>query len=154
MTISAPYSDETLATMRRLYVDEGLSSSVIAKRMNLISRSVVIGQSHRRGWKRPVTVSKQNVARGGKVGVAKQKASRPVPPQAPRPFKLAPPVPCADPISFTERRMTTQCAWLVNDGEPWLCCGAPIERGSYCGPHSALASSPPRSGLMKLAGLR
>ena len=137
------HSKETIDAIYELYIVQGLYASQVAKRLGLGSRHIIISLAWRQKWRRSPEIQKQNVIAGARANNQRQKAERRVtkPKPAPKPKPVTAPVYATAPIPF-ESRHPSQCAWPLNDGAPWMVCGAPIERGSYCGPHCARAFDP------------
>ena len=77
------WTDDVLRAARRLYVEEGLSATESARRLG-VTRSALIGKSHRMGWaaERDPQLAIANQVRGGR---AVARALRPARPDVPLP---------------------------------------------------------------------
>ena len=62
------WTDDVLRAARRLYVEEGLSATESARRLG-VTRSALIGKSHRMGWaaERDPQLAIANQVRGGRA---------------------------------------------------------------------------------------
>lgn len=113
------WTDEMFATLERLW-KENLSASQIGKVMG-ISRSAVLGKTHRLGWQRVVTKATPS-----------KRERKPRSPAVKKPKKIYQPIPKVFEVPFLQRRRN-QCAAL---DDKRMCCGLPVDRGSYCYEHA------------------
>ena len=146
---------ERVAEIKRLYIDQGLPASTVARMLGLASRHVVIGVGHRHQWKRPAELQTLNLARAKKatkkpdkpkpVVVAAVAVDEPVvaPPVVIIPFATIEPRP------FIDRG--SGCPWIVSgDGvDAMACCGV-VVRGSYCSEHASRAYMEPKTSAKDL----
>lgn len=61
------WTDEIVALAKRLYIDEGMSGSLVAKKIGAPSRNSVCGKVWRMGWIRSADVTRQNNVRAGRL---------------------------------------------------------------------------------------
>jgi GcrA cell cycle regulator len=148
----ARWTDEAVETLRTLWVIEGISASVIAKRLG-VTRNAVIGKVHRLGLSTP---------RGPKVArtaaVRKPREVRP-PLRVVRTDRTALALEVAGPglIPHLEDLPRCGCHWPVGDPQTpdFAFCGRPASRGPYCAAHGAVAYRGPGvsvGALMRLVG--
>lgn len=140
------WPEERIAEFKKLTA-AGLSASQIAMRLG-ITRNAVCGRWNRdpllkarrklvpKPAPRPRTAA-PNPSPSPRVAVPKPK-SRPI-------MRQTVPVPDVAPVSLGIDIMalgTTTCKWPINDGNPFLFCGAdkPVEDGPYCPYHAKVAS--------------
>ena len=147
------WTPEQNAQLRQLWCVEGLSASQIAERMPGRVRNAVIGRVHRLGLSsasraeatraqqniKPVKPRRpsvpRNMIRFGNVAIPRSV----IPAKRSAPECLA-----GAPVTLLERLVTLlerrgdQCGWPVNDGNPFLFCGAPRATGHkrYCEHHA------------------
>jgi GcrA cell cycle regulator len=146
------WNEERTETCVKLW-NEGLSSSVIARRLGGVSRNAVIGKMHRMGemkrgketrrlngrWSQKRTL-KPKAPRARAEGVPKTPtfAATPLPPEPVRPAKL---------VSFDDLTENT-CRFVYGDpkgSEPWgYCTHERMVGSSYCaGHHGVCCTAPP-----------
>lgn len=140
-----PERDEIVKTMWA----ENASASEIAQVLgNGITRSAVLGRIKRLDLPKREG-KKKSPSRGAKalrpstsaitgyVAVkpvrSREPYSTPIDPNAPTPLKLT-----------LEQREKHQCAWIVNDGGPYLYCGHQAGETAYCPYHEDLMRSAPK----------
>ncbi len=140
-----PWTAEQDAKLTRLWMVERKTGSQAAEYFPGKTRSAIIARVHRLGLYRelgPADVKarlpKPKVERRappprirfGHVSITKSIAPVPLPkPRAPEPIT-------ADPVTLADRR-GDQCGWPVNDGAPYLFCGAIRGgHGRYCDRHA------------------
>lgn len=141
-----PWTAEDLATVKTLWL-KGESGSYIAKAIGYRkSRNAIIGVITRRGWKRPRSVALSNSRHVSKSRkrqrVPKSQLKTPATrakgdmPKTEKPKAVAP---SNDPVAFEQLTPDT-CRYAVNNGEPWMFCGAKtVARGKpYCAYHTKL----------------
>lgn len=162
------WSAQKVEKLTALWAD-GLTASMIAERLGF-SRNAIIGKIHRlrlptpsqkvsqsRPWnfygpRQPQCKHKQVAAAVLPIQTKKDKpkiVTVPLPciiPEAPS--KPGAPVICDAPgarLVTLEKRKEGQCRWPVNDGSPFLYCGAPRAAGKpYCDHHWAISRQPPK----------
>lgn len=155
-----PWTDEQVATLKRLWLTDGLSASQIAKAMGGgLTRSAVIGKVFRLQLPKR---SKDNAALQGKVNGrraatqrAKSFARRLAAPPPPRPPAVAPtPVPLIpiqhDPVTILTMSRS-HCRWpLSGQGADMLFCGAPRAGEHWCSRHKPIGVRAEAKALKKL----
>nr|QBM02683.1 hypothetical protein [uncultured archaeon] len=161
--ITDTWSARMVANLTQLWA-EGYSASMIGERLG-ISRNAVIGKVHRLRLPKP-SVKVPHVSQK-RVLVPRQAVSaasppppkekpREVPPQVrvlpvvpvvavpaiiPRPVSAIP----GSQLVTLQKRTSDQCRWPVNEGSPYLYCGAPRVPGkSYCAHHQRMLLRPPK----------
>jgi GcrA cell cycle regulator len=149
------WTEEQDTLLRKLWCVEGLSATKIEPRMPGRTRNAIIGRVQRLGIggkgraestraqqhikpPKPVGPRRPSVPRGmirfGNVSITKSvipDQAKPVSPKSPAPERIT-----AEPVTLADRR-PDQCGWPVNDGGPFLYCGA-YAKGRYCDHHAAL----------------
>lgn len=138
---STPWTEDRMAYAAKMWRD-GKSASEIALALNksfgvLLTRNSVIGKLHRMGvmqkrTKRPVTLQKEQHNRGERIVVIRKPAGKPPVVRIPLPDIQTP---HAGPW---QQRRSGQCTWPIATDDGTFSCCSPIERGSFCGPHSAI----------------
>lgn len=135
--------------LRQLWVVEGLSAGQIEKRMPGRERNAIIGRARRQGFTRvdggEATRAQQHVKPFKPI--AERRPSRPrnmirfgsltIPKSIISAKAPAPERPVVNPVTLLDRR-PEQCGWPINDGGPFLYCGAPKATGHkrYCSTHA------------------
>lgn len=143
---AASWSDERIATLKRLYAD-GLSASQISAELGGCTRMAVIGKAHRLGLeKRGHKPTAQINPRRRTPAKATSKPKRQVERIAAAGFKHAPAIDdLAIPIEQRRTLLTLDrdlCKWPVGDPatpEFFFCGGEALAGRPYCGPHCRVA---------------
>jgi len=133
------WSEEAVVELRKLLAD-GVSASIISAAISVgfgveVSRSAVLGKIHRLGlsgkpspdhWQK-----KRRPVKRRPVPIFRAQSVAP-------PLREPPPLPTglAPTIRLLDRNMHSQCAFPYGEpGADMMCCGRPIEEGSYCCAH-------------------
>lgn len=134
------WNEERTATLRKLWLEDGLSASQVARQLGGVSRSAVIGKIHRLG----ITVRETPVrTRTLAVRVARQSPRARAVPSAPaRPAPRSQIVVMEDltPTASILGLSTHSCRWPIGNPEAsdFGFCGreTPNKRASYCADHA------------------
>jgi hypothetical protein len=170
------WTDELRDECRRLFIEEGISASETARRLNhseagrrigaAFSRNAVIGIAHRGNWARSPEVSRQNIVRSAQVSARPRPARKPPRVEVGSGHLRTPPKPTLTPIPpapalipatarpWEERARVGQCAWPVEvGGAIWSCC-APVTHArpswAYCPGHTTIMSVPAKTSTREL----
>lgn len=146
-----PQVDEALLRL----ASAGLDFNAITIRLNdafgtSFSRNAVIGRFHRKFG--PKTTRKRKIRTTAPA--AREAAALPTPPKCTpaQPRKISHEQAATDPVTL-DARSPAQCCWPVNEGGPYLFCGAPRRWPrhagdtrflSYCETHFAMLLDKPR----------
>lgn len=132
------------ALARKLYVDEGLSASVVARLIGASSRNAVIGRMHRIGAMLGHDVRK---ARSAPHSTPRVKGPRYKPERATPKALAMPQDTTTKPKPLLDLR-SRDCRWIVSgDGADSLfCAGERIDGSSYCARHfhASRGATPPK----------
>jgi len=157
------WTPEEDATLSRLWVDERKSAGeIMLSAFPGHSRSAIIGRVTRLGLVRVLSCDDikireprppraerrpsrpRTIVRFGSLGLQSQNP-KVKPPSLPKPAPV--PVKCeSEPVTLSERR-PDQCGWPVNDGAPYLFCGAGKSgHKRYCAHHAGASVRSGRAG--------
>ncbi len=144
------WTDDLIEQARALYIDKGLSASIVAAAVGAKSRNAVIGIAHRKNWERSPGIGHAN-----SKAAHQKRAMTPRNPEKPRLAVQGPPAPRiapselprgANPKPWMDRRVR-ECAWPVEgEGTAVLSCCAPVtvrkdgQFHSYCAAHLLLGT--------------
>lgn len=131
----ASWTPAEVEPLGRLWCVDGLTADAIAKRMPGRTRNAIISRLHRMGMGResqakaartpsvmPSAPCHRGVIRFGHISIPKS-----VIPIKPPPERIA-----TESVTLLDRR-SEQCGWPVNDGAPFLYCGALLgSHRRYC----------------------
>lgn len=151
--IYLPWTEERVADLKRLWLAEGLSASIVAKKLGGTTRSAVCGKAWRAGLHRSPLVTIANNIRG-QAARPDRGGREPKPPRVPRekstPGIIRPPTYFEDdPMSSTGVQLIEltdrMCKWPI--GEPGAAgfhfCGKGSSiSGPYCPGHACRAFLP------------
>jgi GcrA cell cycle regulator len=153
------WTDENKAIVRRLWVEEGMAASTIAKRLSEeldrpVTRNSIIGIAHRSGWALGGVERIRRMSANGGNGVRRKKRKLTPPaqkPQSPLAKLMAEPfVPRTAPVTplllDIQELGDDQCRYPCTDGPPssHRFCGMQKVAGlPYCDAHARICFVPP-----------
>ena len=140
------WTDDMIDDLKRMHAD-GYSASQVAAKFG-VTRNAICGKWHRLGLKKqseqraePKPVQKRSRSEDGATGglVRKLQVQRDV--KRPEPAESDDQIATAGTVSLADLR-SHHCRYPFGRSAPFMFCGAPATRGSYCAEHFDICTRP------------